>query len=174
MPKIKLPADLAEEWREAYRWYPSSPEMALFLDQVREGYPWSERRPRWLLAWAAEHAIQTFGHRRFVLMVNAGFLCPGCWRLWRAAAADLRRCHAKIQSGEEDGLAYAGNHPLLSFADEPPRRWGATERETAMTAMVFPSFAGPAPEAAGAPPPPAAPSGGPSAPLAPLGQWLTR
>ena len=166
-----MPADLAAELAEASHWYAGEPEMVAFLAQARAGHPWTPRRPYQLLDWAEAHRIPVFGCQRFVLMMNAGFDAPDRRRSWRLAVTELRRCLVAIARDEESALAYAGDHSLLSFGDEPPRRWGATEREIAMTALVFPSFAGPAPEAAGAPPPPAAPAGGPSASR---GEWLTR
>jgi hypothetical protein len=172
MPQIAMPADLGAELMQARYWYSSAPELAAFFDHVQAGHGWTSRRPRALLRWAAEHAIQTFGHRRFVALINTGFDGPDRWRLWRVAATSLRAALGAITRGEESEAAYADGRELLSFAEGPPRRWGPTGSEAAGAAMVFPSPVGPAPEAVGVPPPPpAAPAGGPSAPR---GQWLTR
>jgi hypothetical protein len=172
---ITIPHDLADELAEAAHWYPGSPEMEVFLEHAGAGHSWSERWPRALLRWADRHAVPVFGHRRFVALINAGFdVRHNRWRLWRAAVTELRRCHARIQCGEEDGLAYAGNRQLLSLSDGRPPRWGPTGSEAAGVALVFPSLAGAAPEPVGATPPPTSPPGSPGAPQVPRGGWLTR
>jgi HD superfamily phosphodiesterase len=77
MPKIDMPSDLGAELAEAMRWCAAETEMKAFLEHVRGEHSWTQRMPRKLLRWADRHAVQVFGHRRFVLVFNAGFDCPG-------------------------------------------------------------------------------------------------
>jgi hypothetical protein len=178
MPQIIMPVDLAAELSEDAHWYAGEPAMEAFLAQVQAGHGWTPRRPRQLLAWAAANAIPVFGCKRFILIMNAGFDGPGRWRLWRMAVTELCRCRVAIARGEESALAYAGRE-LRSFGDGPARRWGRPTDEFggegAMTALVFPSFAGPGPEAAGSTPSSSSSSPGSSAgPQVPHGGWLSR
>jgi hypothetical protein len=164
-----MPADLGAELSEAARWYAGEAETEAFLAQIRDGYPWSERRPRQLLRWADRYAIPVFGARRFVTVLLAGFAGPDRWRLWRAAKAELRRAREAIARGEESAMAYAGGRALVAFTDNAPRRWGAPE--SALLTTLHASPAGPLPKAPGATPP-SAPSS--PAPKPPRGTIVTR
>jgi hypothetical protein len=166
---ITTPRDLGAELAEAARWYAGEAEMEAFLDHIRAGHSWSERRPRQLLSWANQRGVPVFGHKRFVLVMNAGFDCPERWRLWRVAKAELRRVRAAIARGEEAGMIYSGGRDLLAFGESGPRRWGAPE--SALRPSAHPSLAGPPPEMPGAtaPSPPSS-----SGPQLPRGGWLTR
>jgi hypothetical protein len=46
---ITMPSDLGAELSDAARWYADEPEMQTFLEHVRAGHSWSERRPLGLL-----------------------------------------------------------------------------------------------------------------------------
>jgi hypothetical protein len=172
---ITIPHDLGAELTEASRWYAGEAALTVFSDHVRAGHSWSERRPRALLRWADRHSIAVFGSKRFILMMNAGFDCPGRWRSWRAAVTELRRALDAIADGSESELAYADGRSLLAFGESGPRRWGPIERETAMTGLVYPSLAGEPSSPAGSTPSSSPSSPGSSAvPQVPHGGWLTR
>jgi hypothetical protein len=165
---IMMPSDLGSELSEAARWYAGEPEMQAFLEHVRAGHSWSERRPRRLLAWADRHAVPVLGKRRFVVVMNTGFACPQRVRLWRAGKVELRRARDAIARGEESALAYAGGRDVLVFAESGPRRWGAPESVLRPSLHVSPAGPMPASEAA--------PQTTPSipAPQVPRGGWITR
>jgi hypothetical protein len=172
---FEISVDLGNELREAQRRYAGEPEWEAFLDHVRAEHLWSERWPRRLLAWATRHKIKVFDTKRFIVVMTAGFDCPERWRLWRAVKTELRRAREAIASGEESGLIYADGRDLLTFEDEPPHRWGATE--TIMRPSHHGSFGGPPPLPSAPPAPTLAP--GPVTPGAPAvrppgGGWMTR
>ena len=145
---ITMPSHLGSELSEAARWYAGEDGTEAFLAHIRDGHPWSARRPRRLLTWADRHGVRVFGARRFLTVLLAGFAGPDRWRLWRTAKIELRRACEAIARGEEAGLAYAGGRDLLAFAESGPRRWGAPESVLLPSLHASPAGPMPTPEAA--------------------------
>jgi hypothetical protein len=122
--------------------------MQAFLEHIRTGHSWTERWPRRLLWWAAQHRVPTFGHKRFLIVLLAGFDCPERWRLWGDAAKELRRSRLAIKAGEETGMAHAGGRELLALSEGAQPRWGTPE--SVLRPSLHASLAGPMPETNGA------------------------